>query len=786
MNSSHQKHAVLLGAFLHDIGKALQRGDIDSSGAHQFVGADFLEQTILYDKLKDIFSPEDLFIILDSVKCHHNKHFARHKGLIEIITQADSLSAKERDADEENQYMSWTDRRKFQLRSVFQDVSLDSVPYNIDHKKIGFASLSLEKSTFFPKSTATNSDIEALISHSEVSFKKVFIEFVHNYPLKNFNSFFNALYLFVYHYFWCIPANTKEPNPTVSLFDHLKTTGAFASCLYDYHYERNEIDDVTQIKDRSIPKFRLLVADFSGIQKYIFSLQKETGSAKRLRSRSFFIEILLEEVKQMVLTAFNLTQINVFFQSGGKFYILLPNIVTVEQRIQDIQKQIDDISFEKFNAEISLNLSLSDAFSAQESENFHAILFQTSQKLFQSKHSPFRTSFIDKTMCIDSHFEGKGVCSFCEKFPITTQYDISGAIYEMCFWCSQDVQIGEKLKKQDAHYIHFYSEYKKGRFQLFKKYFSIDVDIQSDAESLIVYNPYQKNVFSTLSQKVFDVSFDLRCIANHVPENMDFQAIAKESTGKEMLGVLKGDVDNLGQIFSVGLYRDDTEKSLNSPSRQATLSRTIDLFFSGYFNEYVKEHHPYCYITYAGGDDFLVIGPWDDILKLAKNFQKEFTEFVQNPEITLSAGISFCKPKFPIARAIDQAEQALEQAKNTGKNRLCAFDCVLKWEDLESLWKEKDQLFQWGCGENPLVSIQFVRHLLDYGRMMKVYQDTKNAHYLRWQPMLAYQIARNYEGEVKKEVKAWAKAILENKSQNLSDGHQLSFISSFVLYLLRN
>ena len=54
--------------------------------------------------------------------------------------------------------------------------------------------------------------------------------------------------------------------------------------------------------------------------------------------------MLLEDVKNIVLKEFNLPIFNVVFQSGGKFFILLPNIKNVESKINEIQKNINEKS----------------------------------------------------------------------------------------------------------------------------------------------------------------------------------------------------------------------------------------------------------------------------------------------------------------------------------------------------------------------------------------------------------------------------------------------------------
>ena len=100
--------------------------------------------------------------------------------------------------------------------------------------------------------------------------------------------------------------------------------------------------------------------------------------------------------------------------------------------------------------------------------------------------------------------------------------------------------------------------------------------------------------------------------------------------GVDYLGLLKGDVDFLGQIFSRGLGEN------LSVSRYATLSRMLDLFFSGYLNTLTKEEYRNTYTVYAGGDDFFLISDWQNALHLAERLERDFRAYTcSNPNITL-------------------------------------------------------------------------------------------------------------------------------------------------------
>jgi len=98
----------------------------------------------------------------------------------------------------------------------------------------------------------------------------------------------------------------------------------------------------------------------------------------------------------------------------------------------------------------------------------------------------------------------------------------------------------------------------------------------------------------------------------------------------------------------------------------------------------LKNLIPTIHINYSGGDDLLVLGPYDDIMKFSKEFREKFMEWTcHNPSITLSAGINIVDAKFPIGKAAIMADEFLESSKSCGedKNKITVFNEVVKWVD---------------------------------------------------------------------------------------------------------
>ena len=161
-----------------------------------------------------------------------------------------------------------------------------------------------------------------------------------------------------------------------------------------------------------------------------------------------------------------------------------------------------------------------------------------------------------------------------------------------------------------------------------------------------------------------------------------FSGLAKAARGIELIGCLRMDVDDFGDLFSGELVKSGVAALSN-------LSRSMNLFFKGYLNEICgmnlgglsAEDHPdsplditgkkafktdyrYVSIVYAGGDDLFIVGAWDDVTELAFDINTCFREFsCSNPKVHLSAGVTLHKPKFPLYQMARMAKNAEEVAK---------------------------------------------------------------------------------------------------------------------------
>ncbi|MBN2006226.1 MAG: hypothetical protein JXA21_22920, partial [Anaerolineae bacterium] len=163
-----------------------------------------------------------------------------------------------------------------------------------------------------------------------------------------------------------------------------------------------------------------------------------------------------------------------------------------------------------------------------------------------------------------------------------------------------------------------------------------------------------------------------------------FSVLEAQSTGIKRLGVLRMDVDNLGNIFADGLGKAATL------SRVAALSFAISMYFEGWVGQIAEEMNvethaergDTLYSIYSGGDDLFFVGAWDVVVELARKVRADLTSFAaQHPGIHTSAGIVLVGGKYPLAQAAQDAGKAEKDAKGSpGKNALSFLDQVTSWE----------------------------------------------------------------------------------------------------------
>lgn len=759
MGGNIEYQNLLLASLIHDVGKFWQRAG--EKGTHQELGADFIRRHF----------PEKWKEIARLAALHHEPGKLSSEGyrLLKIIIMSDWLSSGERENPEEEKIGRQNSEA---LVSIFSYVDIGK---GIPGEKwyIPLKRLDMDERVLFPitgESKNLKKDYHMLWDDftKEVDAIKT---------LDDFDRYLNSLYFLLQKYTWCIPSAVYKNVPDISLFDHLKTTCAISACLYKFHETINQWDR-QELEDSEQAKFLLIGGDISGIQKYIYEIASTGvgGVAKRLRARSFYVGMISEVTVQRVLSELELPPACNLISSGGRFFIIAPNTEEIKKKVEAIRSSISAWMLEEFQGNIYLNLEYIDfagkdleiGQNAGEGSGFSSIFDRINDALENAKLHKFKENLFSENGWNEkfrADLDMGDVCKSCRKMPALREDDI-------CEKCSKDEDIGRWLL--DAKFLAFSRDEPKNRKHI--RFFSDTpyyVSVLNKLDDSIYYLVLRLNNFETegraegfklIANHAFSVkdekemekfcSNEVNCSkikdcefkkGNQYPKYLSFDCLSQIGEGKELIGVLKADVDNLGLIFSIGL-KGNGKRDLDrdSISRVTSLSRMMDLYFSGWIHKLVEtveeRRYQHCYIVYSGGDDLLIVGPWGELIDLSRRIAKDFEKYVcKNPNITLSAGIFLSKSRFPIARSSKFADEYLEESKTGKKSQVTLFSQTASWDRFEELIGYgrflDEELGKNNEGKSPL-NPSFVHRLLLYSRMAE-------SSDLMYMPRMTYDITRN-------------------------------------------
>lgn len=729
---------ITLASLLHDIGKFAQRAgrektrDMEGeycptdqktgrpSHTHVLYTDHFIEHELpLPPELEGMRSA-----LARMASSHHKPDLS---DLLEMaLCRGDCLSAGSDRIVEEHDAGDFKSAR---LVSIFDMVALRKKNEISDSEKLHYYSLKPIDKDAFPTSLAKSreSDYGELFEAFLTELKKIRLDM-------GVRHYINSLTSLLEKYTWCIPSSTYHTLPDISLYDHALTTAAIAQALAVYHREEGGFPGE---KSEDAKKFILFGGDLSGIQKYIFGLDKShgTGVAKLFRARSFYLQAITKSVILSLLDRLELLAAAKIMDAGGRFILLLPASARVRDVLPEFEREVQQWFVDRFRGELALNCS----YAVELAENdlalkrFQAKLDEFNDHLEKRKLSKFdmlMSAGISPLVAKDYEEFADGNCAVC-----TTNAADSSAMagYEadfgrkvaICRSCYEQISlIGGKLPDPANRFLVFSrSEGNKNSIALFDGMamsFAKEVR-QADSKALEITNIRDRGGFA------------FHAIAGHLPmitvEDMNrwrkdgllkeenggetylgdrveagmpktFQVLAgesrevkenkigkKEIRGKAFLGAFKADVDNLGFIFSIGL------NERLSVSRFAGMSRMLNHFFADYLVSRIRNEFPDVYVVFAGGDDLFLLGPWTRMVEFASFAQKEFSRFVSgNPEVTLSAGVAVTKPGLPVHTIAALAEHLLEQSKKMEskkkekmKNAVTLFDTTVGWQHFDEL-----------------------------------------------------------------------------------------------------
>jgi len=646
-----------LGALLHDTGKPVCRSG-NARGNHGDLG---------YAFLKDIWLDAD---ILDCVRSHHSPDGNLPKDSpLWPVWFANRLCDPNASGNPEG--TAGNADASIALRSVFTHLNGEHPGMLLPLRSQGETLPLPQKQT-----TAASGDYATLVEKLRKELGTL------TPAMDNINGILRVLEDCLSF----VPADIRPGGePDISLYDHSKLTAAMAACVSEYLLAIGETDFRSRLwkreeEFREEEAFLLYSADFSGIQKFIFTVATR-GALASLRSRSFFLELLMEHYIDELLSGCGVSRANLLYSGGGHCYLLLPNTPAAQAAAETWNLRFNDWLLEEFGPLLFIahgwtkcsGNDLTNTPAGQ--ERYTAMFRRVSASISAHKLHRYSSEQLRRINSRKAPEDGRE-CVVCGR---SDRLDENSR----CFWCASFVSLSPKILGQDVYFVS--RDKKEWDFALPARegdaYFSLinektaRIRLKSGEAVLRIYQKDQTD--SSLPGSI-------RLYVGDYAAEREMAALSAQSQGIRRLAVCRMDVDNLGHAFTAG-FRAPGEADMVKRDRFLTLARTaafsrqMSLFFKSYINPILEAPEPdgshlAVAIVYSGGDDVFLVGAWNSVIAAAQRIQEAFAAFCGG-SLTLSAGISIHPDTFPIRMAAAQSAELEDRAKQTpGKNSLALFD----------------------------------------------------------------------------------------------------------------
>lgn len=698
---------VVLGGLLHDIGKVLYR--YNDGRNHSISGYDFLKENGIEDK-----------VILDQVRFHHASLF-RDADIDEnspayitywadnVASGADRRENKNSESNEGQKY-----NRYVPLASVFNILN-----GNQENSKYRISEIT--------DSGEINYPINEDITYSEEVYGKIVTNLKSGIKQVDLSEpYINSMLGVLEANLSFVPSSTNVTQYVdISLYDHVKMTAAIGSCIYAYLQEKcrtNFREELFGNKESyNKESFLLFSMDISGIQSFLYSVDGE-GALRSLRSKSFYLEIMLEHVIDELLACTDVSRANLIYSGGGHAYLLLPNTEKVKNVIDAFEKKTRKWFLENYRTELYIAMgyaacsanSLMNVPEGSYEEIFRSVSRALSDKkasryaaedIISLNRKPAEASTRECRVCgRTDHLTEDNICSFCDSFRKISKGILYGDFVSII---KEEEADKTSVKLPFDRYMIFENEKElRGRIQSRENY----------------VRSYSKNKLFT------GMNVSTRLWVGDYAKGTSFKDLADSAKGIRKIGILRADVDNLGQAFVRGF-----SPELTSISRTATFSRKLNMFFKLHIN-YILKHGTFSMdgrsgererevtVVYSGGDDVFLVGAWNDVVEASADLSDALKRYTQGM-LTISAGVGIFPFKFPV-KAFARQTGLLEDASKAadGKNSITVFEAgngenTYSWSAFEDqVIKEKLEALHAFFLGNPEKGRTTVYKLLEYIR----------------------------------------------------------------------
>ncbi|MBR1477492.1 MAG: type III-A CRISPR-associated protein Cas10/Csm1 [Lachnospiraceae bacterium] len=742
---THKEISLAVGSLLHDVGKVIYRAE-NEHRKHSQIGYEYLKESVGIEN-------QD---VLDCVRYHHAANLVNaavaDDSLAYITYISDNIAAgidrREKDSEESG----------FEIHTPLSPV---------------FNLLNGNDAEMYYSPYKTNVEAEINYPQQEkIKFEKEKYSDIKNNITDNLKGiewneeYINSLLEVMEANMVFIPSSTARGEvPDISLYDHSKITAAIAGCILKY-LEESRINDYKAELYLSAEKFyekkvfALASLDISGIQDFIYTIHSEKA-LRMLRARSFYIEILMEHIIDSILEELSLSRTNLIYSGGGHCYLLIPNTEDSISKFEYCVNTANDWFISQFKGalyvagayvECSGNIlrnipegSYSDVYRELSKKLSKIKLHRYSADQIRILNSDDGSNHLKECKICHSmrNVNGNDVCGICDRL-----LDFSGSVLYEKFFCIR------KTTDKDILPLPFGCGLIGADEDKLKELMDKDVDF---------VRAYGKNKAYTgkhIATKLWVGDYS---------SGDSFEELADKAEGIHRIGILRADVDNLGQAFVEGFNNKDNKNRYATLSRTATLSRQLSLFFKLHINSILanpkytltggNKKARAASIVYSGGDDLFIVGAWDDIIELSVDLQEEFCRFTEGT-LHISGGIGVYSAHYPAHIMAVETEYKVEASKKEiNKNAITLLgDSTHKWDAFrERVLDDKFKLIY-----------DFFKTTEDYGKsfiyklLELIRRQDDRINFARYVYLLSrMEPSESAEPEIKRKYKLFSKKMVE-------------------------
>lgn len=478
-------------------------------------------------------------------------------------------------------------------------------------------------------------------------------------------------------------SGSGDEKVDISVYEHIKQSIAIGSSLYEYLTENDRIKDQEKLyhspdefyKEKSILLYSM---DFSGIQSFIYGQYGKEEVLKNLRSRSFYLEILIENIIDELLKSLNLSVANLLYAGGGHAYFILANTQKTKTLLSDFDADIKAWMQDTFGIDLYIGSGYCEC-SCNDLQNkpdgaYSNCFREVSGAVSQNKLRRYGASQI-KALNKGKKTDGERECKICH-----SSYNLNEN--GVCSLCDGFAKLSKDILNREI--LTVVSDKENGILPIYRNGYLSGGNIKrKDGEEYL--NTNKKILIRAYSKNgIYKGKDYVKTIYVGDYHNADtLENLVKDGVGIKRLGVLRGDIDNLGKAFVGGF-----EKNKQTLSKSAAFSRKLTQFFKYDINNILRNpvyKIPFSdgedentdrkiAIIYSGGDDVFVVGAWKDIIEFGVDLYNNLKEYTQGT-LTVSAGLGIYMPKYPISYMAEKTGELEDYSKKLdGKNAITLFD----------------------------------------------------------------------------------------------------------------